>query len=56
MGYCQLVQGTADGFLDEYVQYHSSGTDPPESHFEDNMDPPHYEDSFIEHDLSKPPQ
>ena len=48
---CQLVSGTLDGFPEEYDQFYS-GKDPPESHFlEDNIDPPHWEDTnFIQYD------
>jgi hypothetical protein len=44
---CQLVLGTVDGFPDVYDQPHTSGTDPPNCHFEDNIDPPHYEESNV---------
>ena len=48
---CQLVPGTVDGFPDEHDQPHTSGPDPPNCHFEDNVDPPHYEESnFIQYD------
>ena len=44
---CQLVTGTVDGFPDEYDQPGTSGPDPPYCHFEDNIDPPHYEESNV---------
>lgn len=37
---CQLVPGSADGFPEEYDLLHSSGPDPPNCHFEYNIDPP----------------
>ncbi len=47
---CQLIPGTADGFPEEYDLPYSSGSDPPECHFSDNIDSPHWEDSFIQYD------
>jgi hypothetical protein len=53
---CQLVPGTVDGFPDDRDQSYTSGTDPPECHFvedyfsEDNIDPPHWEENFIQYD------
>ena len=47
---CQLIPGTADGFPEEYDLPYSSGPDPPECHFSDNIDSPHWEDSFIQYD------
>jgi hypothetical protein len=57
---CQLVTGSADGFPEEYDPPHISGPDPPDCHFADNIDPPHWEennidlphweDSFIQYD------
>jgi Putative transposase len=47
---CQLVPGSEDGFPEEYDSPHTSGPDPPDCHFEDNIDPPHWEDSFIQYD------
>ena len=44
---CQLIPGTADGFPDENDQPHTSGPDPPNCHFEDHIDPPHYEESNV---------
>ncbi len=46
---CQLVSGTADGFPEAYdFLTHTSGPDPPE--FDDNIESPHWEDSFIQYD------
>jgi hypothetical protein len=45
---CQLVPGTIDGFPQAYDSLLTSGPDPPE--FDDNIDPPHWEDSFIQYD------
>ncbi len=45
---CQLVVGTVDGFPEVYDSSHTSGPDPPE--FDDPIDPPHWEDSFIQYD------
>src|SRR5262245_18717922 len=46
---CQLVSGTADGFPEDYYPPYTSGPDPPE--FDDSpIDPPHWEDSFIQYD------
>jgi hypothetical protein len=45
---CQLVSGTADGFPEAYDSLHTSGPDPPE--FGDNIESPHWEDSFIQYD------
>ena len=47
---CQLIPGTADGFPEEYNHQHTSGPDPPTFHYEDNIDPPHWEDPFIQYD------
>ena len=47
---CQLVVGSKDGFPEEYDLAHASGPNPPGCHFEDNIDPPHWEDSFIQYD------
>jgi Putative transposase/Transposase zinc-binding domain len=47
---CQLVSGSADGFPEEYDPPHTSGSDPPDCHFEDNVDPPHWEDICIQYD------
>ena len=47
---CQLIPGTADGFPEECDLPYSSGPDPPECHFSDNIDSPHWEDSFIQYD------
>ncbi len=46
---CQLVPHTKDGFQDDYGHSYKSGTDPPELS-EENIDPPHWEDSFIQYD------
>ena len=46
---CQLVPNTKDGFPDDYVHSYKSGTDPPEFP-EENIDSPHWEDSFIQYD------
>ncbi len=46
---CQLVPNTKDGFPDDYGHAYKSGTDPPEISHE-NIDPPHWEDSFIQYD------
>jgi len=46
---CQLALGTEDGFPEECKTI--CGPDPPECYFEDNIDPPHWEDSnFIQYD------
>jgi len=47
---CQLIPGTVDGFPEECDLPYSSGPDPPECHFSDNIDSPHWEDSFIQYD------
>jgi hypothetical protein len=47
---CQLVTGTEDGFPEVYDSPHPSGPDPPNHHFNDNIDSPHWEDSFIVYD------
>lgn len=47
---CQLEPGSADGFPEVYDLPHASGPDPPDLHFEDNIDPPHWEDAFIQYD------
>ena len=47
---CQLVPGSVDGFPEEYDFLHASGPDPPDYHFEDNIDSPHWEDAFIQYD------
>ena len=45
---CQLLPETADGFPEEYDLPHKAGPDPPD--FDDNVDPPHWEDSLIQYD------
>jgi Putative transposase/Transposase zinc-binding domain len=48
---CQLVPGTADGFPEDYELPLSPGPDPPTFQFEDDINPPHWEDSnFIQYD------
>jgi hypothetical protein len=42
---CQLLLRTADGFLEANNFPHTTGPDPPE--FENNIDIPHWEESFI---------
>lgn len=48
---CQLLPDTADGFMEEFDLSHDSddsGPDPPG--YEDNIDPPHWEEAFIQYD------
>ena len=47
---CQRVPGTVDGFPEEYDQFLTSGLDPPDCRFDDNIDLPHCEDYFIQYD------
>ena len=45
---CQLVLGTTDGFPADCDQSYTTGPDPP--HVDDNIDPPHWENSYIQYD------